>query len=523
MNMAKNKRLSLGRECAAYGCFSRDYIVKDGKRALSGLSFFTFPKGAAAKRSWCNLIKRQEGKDNFVTSNKRLCELHFDPDNIHRAPGGTKKKLKEGAKPVRHAWNDFGGLKNIRKPPTFRPSPRKQANFSSEQHKEDEQVFSMAMTSQASDTSDMTKQELHQLQEKYAALQSRNEELLRENTDLHQNVKEMELLIEGVNSRKNTFVSHVIRSDETCNYYTGFPTVAVFNAVLEFLDAGPNGENIRLYNYKDGKRDTRGRMRALSTLDSYILTLVKLRRNFPVKHLSYLFDIADGTVSNTLITWLNFMYIRLGSICIWPSREQVALTMPDSMKKIFPSTRCIIDCLEIKVEVPGSLHIHKMLYSEYKSHTTMKVLVGIAPGGGFTFISSAYPGSISDKNIVVKSGFLSPQLWEPGDSVMADRGFPIAEYLSPLNVKLLIPSFLKGCDQLSENEVVLSQQIARERIHVERMIQRLKCYHIFDGLIPLSMMGSLNQIITVCGLLANFQKPICKPSFQSPNIAMTFK
>jgi len=524
--MAKNRRLSLGRECAAYGCFSRDYIVKDGERVLSGLSFFTFPKDAAAKRIWCNLIKRQEGKDNFVTSNKRLCELHFDPENIHRAPGGTKKKLKEGSKPVRHAWNDFGALKNTRKPPSFRPSPRKQASFSSDQHKEDEeneQVSSMAIASKASDTSDMTKQELYQLQEKYAALQSKNEELLRENIDLHQNVKEMEVLIEGVASRKNNFVSQIITSDDTCSYYTGFPTVAVFNAVLEFLDAGPNGENIILYNYQAGKRDARGRTRALSTLDSYILTLVKLRRNFPVKHLSYLFDIADGTVSNTLITWLNFMYIRLGSICIWPSRDQVALAMPDSMKKTFPSTRCIIDCLEIKVEVPGSLHIHKMLYSEYKSHTTVKVLVGIAPGGGFTFISSAYPGSISDKNIVVKSGFLSPQLWEPGDSVMADRGFPIAEYLSPLNVKLIIPSFLNGRDQLSENEVVLSQQIARERIHVERMIQRLKCYHIFDGLIPLSLMGSLNQIISICCLLANFQKPICKASFQSTHTTTTFK
>ena len=61
----------------------------------------------------------------------------------------------------------------------------------------------------------------------------------------------------------------------------------------------------------------------------------------------------------------------------------------------------------------------------------MKVLVSKAPGGGFTFIYSAYPGSISDKNIVVRSGFLSPQLWEPGNSVMADRGFPVADYLSP--------------------------------------------------------------------------------------------
>ena len=137
MNMAKNNRLSLGRECAAYGCFSHNCIVKDGKRALSRLSFFTFLKDAAAKGSWCNLIRRQEGKDNFVTSNKRLCELHFNPDNIHRAPGGAKKKLKDGAKPVRHAWNDFGGLRKIWKPLTYRPSPRKQANYSSEQHKED--------------------------------------------------------------------------------------------------------------------------------------------------------------------------------------------------------------------------------------------------------------------------------------------------------------------------------------------------------------------------------------------------
>ena len=56
----------------------------------------------------------------------------------------------------------------------------------------------MAIASKASDTSDMTKQELYQLQEKYAALQSKNEELLRENIDLHQNVKEMEVLIEGL-------------------------------------------------------------------------------------------------------------------------------------------------------------------------------------------------------------------------------------------------------------------------------------------------------------------------------------
>ena len=110
-----------------------------------------------------------------------------------------------------------------------------------------------------------------------------------------------------------------------------------------------------------------------------------------------------------------------------------------------------------------------MLFSDYKSHPTVKVLVGISPCGSFNFVSSAYPGSTSDKHIVIKSGFLFPELWEEGDAVMADRGFLIDEYLKPLGVELIIPS-LKRREQFIEPEVIKSQQIAAERIHVERMI-----------------------------------------------------
>ena len=60
------------------------------------------------------------------------------------------------------------------------------------------------------------------------------------------------------------------------------------------------------------------------------------------------------------------------------------------------------------------------------------------------------------------------------------------------------------------NKKLLSQQIANEQIHVERMIHRLKCYHIFDRAIPLNMIGSFNQIVSVCAILSNFQEPILK-------------
>ena len=68
---------------------------------------------------------------------------------------------------------------------------------------------------------------------------------------------------------------------------------------------------------------------------------------------------------------------------------------------------------------------------------------------------------------------------------MADRGFLIEDYLKPLGVGLVISNFLKGRDQFTIKETVKSQQIANERIHVERMIQRLKCCHIFDRVLPI--------------------------------------
>ena len=272
-------------------------------------------------------------------------------------------------------------------------------------------------------------------------------------------------------------------------------------SVFDFLDAD-DGDNVILYQNQGNKETGVGRPRSLSPFYCFVLTLLRLRHNYDVVHLSFLFSINHTTVSNTIITWINYMFIKRGSIPIWPTMQHVAKCMPMLMRSKFPYVKIIIDCVEFRVETASSLVLHKLFYSDYKSHTTVKCLVGICPGGGFSFISPVFPGSTSDKEITVRSGILNPSLWNPGEGLMADRGFTVKDYTDNLSIiKLVIPAFLKGRDQLSEEEVIQTQQIASERIHVERMIQRLKTYHIF---IPMSMMSSLNQIVTVCALLSNF-------------------
>ena len=148
------------------------------------------------------------------------------------------------------------------------------------------------------------------------------------------------------------------------------------------------------------------------------------------------------------------------------------------------------------------------MYSIYKNHVTYKGLIGVAPSGAVTFVSQLYDGSISDKDIVKKSGWLEPRLWNKNDTVMADRGFTVSDLRKDIGVGLNIPSILGGRSQLSHDEVVESQTIASVRIHVERAIQRVKKIKQIRNGIRLVMHGTINQIWTVACMLSNFIPPL---------------
>ena len=181
--------------------------------------------------------------------------------------------------------------------------------------------------------------------------------------------------------------------------------------------------------------------------------------------------------------------------------------MPKCFQELYPTTRVIIDATEVFVETPALPEFQQMTFSSYKNHNTYKALVGISPGGAITFVSKLYPGSISDQMLTEKSGLL--ELLEKGDSVMADRGFNIQDDLTPLGVKVNIPPFLKGKAQLEPEELVETRRIASLRIHVERAMERIKNYHIFDGTLSSSLSDIAEEIFFVCAVMCNFMSPLC--------------
>ena len=82
-----------------------------------------------------------------------------------------------------------------------------------------------------------------------------------------------------------------------------------------------------------------------------------------------------------------------------------------------------------------------------------------------SFVSECWGGRVSNKHLTEHCGILRKLL--PGDIVLADRGFDIAELVAMMRAQLHIPAFTRCKKQLSAEEVEDTRKIANVRIHVE--------------------------------------------------------
>ena len=86
-----------------------------------------------------------------------------------------------------------------------------------------------------------------------------------------------------------------------------------------------------------------------------------------------------------------------------------------------------------------------------------------------------YGGSVSDRGIAERSQL--PQSCDPGDSVMADKGFNVQDLFIPYNVIINIPTFFKKKNRLSGQTVLNDRKIASKRVHIKRIIGLAKTYN----------------------------------------------
>ena len=99
-------------------------------------------------------------------------------------------------------------------------------------------------------------------------------------------------------------------------------------------------------------------------------------------------------------------------------------------------------------------------------------------------------------------------LLEPGDVVMADRGFDIQHILAAKNAKLNMAPLMRGKAQLFLEEELETGSFVSVRINVERAIECVKIYRILQGVIPNCSHSQLDQIWLICYILTIFLPPL---------------
>lgn len=510
--------------CCVPLCTTRGY--RDSN--VNKISYYTFPSNSQQKDKWIHAIRRDEGPDFEISKTTVVCSKHFRANDFKKTLAG-KHLLTHGAVPSVFAWIRTSPRK--RKPPKERPFINKATSNHAENttdgtlEENEVQETDFTIVPRSVDVSTQTDLSAHEARlseiiaecnRKIGILESTIEDLRLKLLDEHRKYDLLKSKLFTLDSMKAK-----TSSCSTVAFYTGFQDWDAFTAIYNYLDPGEKGENINYWlsgntdtsvlAYDDDECDEvslskKGRARSLKPAEEYFMVLCRLRQGFHEDHLSHLFNISVATVSRIFVTWMNYMYLKLGTIDIWPSRTTIDLYMPEAFKSKYKSTRVIIDCTEVKCQMPSSLQLNGELFSSYKHHTTLKGLVGISPGGAITFVSQLYSGSISDKEIVTRSGFLDLP-FDDKDCVMADKGFTIEDVL-PLGVSLNLPPFLGQDSQMSPEDVIKTQEIASLRIHIERAINKIKNFHIWDKVIPLHQFGIVNQMWAVCAILCNAQPNI---------------
>ena len=91
---------------------------------------------------------------------------------------------------------------------------------------------------------------------------------------------------------------------------------------------------------------------------------------------------------------------------------------------------------------------------------------------------------------------------------MADKGFDVQDDFAKKGVTINIPSFLHGKVQFSREEVEHNEKIASLRIHVERCIERIKNWHVFDSRIPITLAPVASDKFITVRALTNFLPPL---------------
>jgi len=99
------------------------------------------------------------------------------------------------------------------------------------------------------------------------------------------------------------------------------------------------------------------------------------------------------------------------------------------------------------------------------------------------------------------------------DAVMADKDFNIQDYLALHETVLIAPPIMRK-NNVSARASTVTRRVATSRVHIERILKRLKSFTFLKGVIPLTCKPYISSAVTVYAVLGNLQPSVIKATFK---------
>lgn len=324
---------------------------------------------------------------------------------------------------------------------------------------------------------------------------STREEYLRLQTKISKLERKKADLVEANSTRAQFRLSFLEDSDSDVELYTGFPNHTVLMTFYHFIDPGEKGENLIPCSPARTLSNGITRLSTLSLDNEFLLTMMKLRLGLYNQDLAFRFGVSLKSTVDIFDTWTNLMHKKLQPIVLWPARTLVDEHMPLSFKENFPTTRVIVEFVELKMTYEAASVEDDFNYVE---RTQCKGMVALLPSGHVALASGLYPLSLDEKTIVTCSELMK-QTFDAGDTFMADRSTRIHTIM---DVNLRIPPFFESDEKFKPQEARSMETLHNDII---KALDRIRSFLILDRVLP---SRSVTKIWDICCRLVNCQMPV---------------
>lgn len=246
-------------------------------------------------------------------------------------------------------------------------------------------------------------------------------------------------------------------------------------------------------------------------VEHILLCLKKIRLNCTFSELEDNFGISLSYASKLFLANIPIISSFLRPFIVNLDKKLIKRNLPIAFRHNYHNVSCIIDCLEIDIQKPSKALHQALTWSEYKKGNTVKYLISCTPNGLVNYVSQGFGGRTSDVTIVENCNFLDGLQQET--CILADRGFKhLEQILHGRGIKLLRPPSVNAGAKLSKIEVRQTKIIASLRIHIERVIRRLREFHMLKqhSVINTNILRVLDHVIIIACALINLQDSLIK-------------